>query len=255
MRLIGRYRPRWGRRPTASTLLLAISATALGWAYLPPRASAEETCVASAPLQPSDVVGHTWSGTVVEIRQTGLDDVGFEVWSIVMAIDHVYAHRQDRDFPAGQAFSPGILFELRSSNCGSRGDMGLRVGGRYLVSTAFVTQQHGTSLGNLIAWEIHGEDANVVPGLYQTTHVSADLVSVRTVREALALLGIDASPPAPLASADASRVPAASADQTPTGWADMSLMVWVAVSVLLVVLVGTSALVHRNWRQGRDQGQ
>jgi hypothetical protein len=177
----------------------ALAIVAGAWLVLPAHGIAEDTCAPSAPLQPQDVIGITWSGTVAQVRQTGLNDAGIQLWSIRMAVDTVYAHLPDRDFPTGAVLAPGVVFELPSDSCGRKGDMGMRVGQRYLVSTAFVASD-GTSIGNLIVWEINGPEAHLVPGLYQTSFVSEQLISVKSVGEALTLVGISgqaAESPAP----------------------------------------------------------
>jgi hypothetical protein len=219
----------------SSALLAAWIFAAAASLVVAPPTWAEDTCVAAAPFQPLDVVGLTWSGSVIQIRKIGFDDVGYERWIIVMAVDHVYAHLPGHDIPAGSVLAAGAQFELPSDNCGRKGDMGMRVGGRYLVSAAFVAAT-GTSLTNLIVWQIDGAGARIPQGLYQVPLDSTELASVASVDQALSVLGVQAQPtPSPRPSGVG---PTASA-----GTRQPSAPPAASVSVSVVGLVGLAATI------------
>ena len=150
---------------------------------------AEDTCVADAPHDANAIRGHTWSGTVAQIEKRGVDYGGVERWIVEFVVDRVYAHNPEREFPKDAILAAGARFALPSDNCGRRGDMGLIVGARYLVSAGFVAGE-GTALGNVAIWTLDGERASIVPGLYQTSFASSDITGVRTLGEALDLIGI-----------------------------------------------------------------
>lgn len=197
-----------GSRVTLRSVFVAATALASLAIFSAAPAHGEDTCVADAPHEPAAIRGLTWTGTVVGIKKDRVDDVGIEHWTIDFAVDHVYAHDPDRDFPKGATLAAGEAFALPSDTCGRRGDMGLTVGGRYLVSAGFVTDQ-GSSLGNLAIWALDGERPTIVPGLYETSFVSPAITGVRTLGEALTLLGIEhpqstalPSPAAPSNQAD-----------------------------------------------------
>jgi hypothetical protein len=177
-------------RLTLRTFL--IGAIAIAWlsilAAAPTRA--EDTCVAAAPDEPDAVRGITWTGTVVGIQKRRVDADGIEHWTIEFAVDHVFTHDPDRDFPKGAILAPGLPFTLPNATCGrSPGDLGLLVGHRYLVTAGFIADG-GIAVSNLAIWELDGERASIVPGLYPSGLASADITGVRTLAEALALLGI-----------------------------------------------------------------
>lgn len=180
-------------RSRSAGFVAALALLAGLWLAFPAAGLAEGTCVASAPLQPADVMGLTWSGSVVQIRKTGVDDVGVERWAITMSVDAVYAHLPNHDIPRGTVLAAGSLFELLSDNCGRKGDMGMSVGARYLVSSAFV-DPNGTSIQGLIVWRIEGDAVTIPRGLYQTTFVSPELTAVTTLAEAFSVLGISSQP-------------------------------------------------------------
>jgi hypothetical protein len=174
-------------------------------------ALAEDTCVADAPHDVEAIRGFTWTGTVVAIQKLRVDDEGIQQWTIEFAVDHVYAHVPDRDFPKGAILAPGLPFTLPNAACGdSRGDLGLAVGHRYLVSAGFIADE-GIALGNLAIWRIDGQDAAIVPGLYQTSFVSPEITGVGTLAEALALLGVEQAQPKDVSPSIA---PATKADST-----------------------------------------
>lgn len=215
-----------------------------GLLSFPAIARAEDTCVAAAPGTAADVIGHTWSGTVVGTRPNGTDDVGAELWTITFMVDRVYAHLADHEFPPNLAFAPGFLFDLPSDNCGRRGDMGLEIGKRYLISTAFIG--NGTFIGNLAAWELKDGRASIVPNLYETSFVAQDLVSVKTLADALTLLGLpapsaDPSPSAAVASAP-SRGPLSTETPVPTGATSGEAFSRLA-AILAFLIVGTLTVV------------
>jgi hypothetical protein len=154
-------------------------------------ASAEDTCFGVAPEDGAATRGITWSGTVVGIRKTGISEFGDEYWAITFAVDRVYAHDPTRDFPKGAVLAAGEPFVLPNSTCMGNGALGVKLGGRYLVSAAFVSDQ-GAALNGIAIWAITGETAAIVPGLYGTAHPPAEIARVRTVDEALSLLEIEA---------------------------------------------------------------
>jgi hypothetical protein len=223
-------------------LLTSLSAVAV-FATKPAPVVAEDTCVAAAPLTASDITGHTWSGTVVGIRQVGTDDVGTGLWSIVFGVDRVYAHLPDHEFPPGATLSPGVQFDLPSDDCGRRGDMAMVVGGRYLVSTAFVGE--GTFIGNLAAWEVHGENVLLVPGLYRTSNVGGEIQSAQTVAQVLEFLRIMPARPTDLNSYTPS-------PEAQPNSGDQALYVWIAAGLIATIatLAGLASLQRVRNREG-----
>jgi hypothetical protein len=223
------------------TVALAVAMT------LAPAASAEDVCAPNAPQQSSEVQGLTWSGTVVAVQQTGVTDEGVEQWTITIDVDHVYAHLPGHDFPATAVLAPGARLNLPSDNCGRDGDMHLRVGGRYLVSTAFIDQ--GTSIANLVAWELDGLAVRLVPGLFKTSFVAPEFVNVTSLQEALQLLGIDAPPDTaaptlvPSPSLAPSGIPPGEGAMPPATWALIGLGI-------LAVALGSLAWSRSTRRRG-----
>jgi hypothetical protein len=185
---------------------LTVGAATLAWmvAAGASTAIAEDTCFDVAPGLPADIRGITWSGMVTAIRQISVDEVGDELWDITFAVDRVYAHDPDRDFPKGAVLAAGQWFLLPNSTCTRHGDLGMKVGGQYLVSTAFVGDR-GTAMSSLAIWAVNGEQASLVPGLYGTAVAGAEIRSVRTVDEALSLLGIEQQTETPTPSITSSQ--------------------------------------------------
>src|SRR5260221_4748384 len=192
---------------------VVVGATALAWLAIVAAAPdlGEDTCVADAPHEVNAIRGLTWTGTVVAIQKVSVDHEGIEHWTIKFAVDQVYAHAPDRDFPKGAILATGVPFSLPNATCGhSRGDLGLAVGHRYLVSAGFIAD-NGISIGNLAIWGIDGEAAAIVPGLYETSFVSPEITGVRTLGEALSLLGVARAQPTEDPS---SAAPSINADST-----------------------------------------
>ena len=134
-----------------------------------------------APHEADAVRGITWTGTVSALQERNVDHDGVEHWTITFAVDHVYAHAEDRDFPKAAILAPGVPFTLPYAACGpGRGDLGLAVGHPYLVRAEFIAD-NGISLGNLAIWEIEGDGVALVPGPYQTSFVSAEISGASTL--------------------------------------------------------------------------
>ncbi|HET7182660.1 MAG TPA: hypothetical protein VFI15_10545 [Candidatus Limnocylindrales bacterium] len=212
-------------------------ALAVACLAVPATTIAEDTCAAAGPFQTSDVVGLTWSGSVVQTRKIGLED-GYEKWVIVMAVDRVYAHLPNHDIPRGTVLAAGSTFELPSDNCGRTGDMGMHVGKRYLVSAGFVAKG-GTALTNLVVWEIDGTNVRFPQGLYNLPIDAHELSSARTLSEALGVLGLAAQPTniaTPTADSRASSSPSPSPADNTNALQFFSGPIGVALAVVAILV-------------------
>ena len=93
---------------------LLLSATALAWVTIVAAAPAlaEDTCVPDAPHEADAVRGITRTGTASALQERNVDHDGVEHWTITFAVDRVYAHAEDRDFPKAAILAPGVPFTL-----------------------------------------------------------------------------------------------------------------------------------------------
>jgi hypothetical protein len=224
------------------------AAVLVGCLAVAPPAQAEDVCVPNGPHSAVEVMGITFSGTVLSIRQTAVDDVGVELWTITFRVDRVYARLPNHGLPPNATLSVGAALDMPSDNCGRDGDMGMRIGGRYLVSTGFM--DGGTSIANTVTWELNGDAATLTRGLYKTTFFDQDFARVSSLTDALLLLDVDpsfalASPSPDSLSASPAPVERPAASTTNSTW---------TLAVLAGLFVAFAAIAFSVRRRGRKAG-
>ena len=201
--------------------------------------------------------GHTWAGTVTSATPSGAPKLGVEPWVITFDVDHVYADRTEPDVPT-PSIEVGQPLALPSNTCGRSGDMGLRPGHRYLVSTSSFGD--GTSIGSIVAWEIDGEQLLLAPQMYKTTTIGPQFEAVKTLQEALALVVPQAVPASPDLSNPPPSTPGATASPIGTGASHQGELSssWVTLGALVVVtglaLSSVAALLARRRGRGDHEG-
>lgn len=166
-------------------------------------AMAEDVCPVTVPRTAADVRGTAWSGVVIRDEPTApIDDTGYQPWIVTFDVTGVYARDPAAQLPFEQQLVAGQRFRVAVSNCGGRGDLGMAVGNRYLVTT-------GEFIGDLplfsrtAAWRLHGQDARLV-NMYGRTITTGPLLGARTLGEALGLVAPNALPPTEAAGPAAS---------------------------------------------------
>lgn len=213
-------------------------------------ALAEDPCPPDAPRHVAAVAGHTWSGTVTSAAPTGASKLGVADWLITFDVDRVYADRVDPNLP-GLPIVVGHPFSLPSNTCGRAGDMGLKVGGRYLASTSSFAD--GTAIGSIVAWRIAADVVSLVP-MYKTTAIGPEFAAPHSLDEVVALVVPGSVNP----SESTTEIPAA----TPTGEPAPSIepstvspstsMAPVAVASIAVVVAAIVGTVI-SWRSRRHR--
>jgi hypothetical protein len=251
---------RWFR--TGAALAFALGSLVLA---RPSPVAAEDPCPPDAPRRVAAVEGHTWTGTVRIAAPTGNSKLGVDDWHITFDVDTVYADRIDPDLPT-LPMTAGEPLVLPSNTCGRPGDMALRVGRRYLVSTS--SYGDGTAIGSIVAWELDGDRATLVTAMYKTAAIGPEFLAVGDLQGALALVvpdGASAEPGAetnePDAASSSPGVPSASAAAAPSltppgpdrnGGVDASLVV-PAVGIAILVVSGLLIWgIRKSVRRGRE---
>ena len=241
------------RRLVACARLAVLTGTFALVAVAAPSARAEDPCPPDAPRHVAAVQGHTWSGSVVSADEDGPAKLGVQPWVIVFDIDKVFADRHDAEVPTA-SIEPNQRFELPSNTCGRPGDMGLRPGHRYLISTSSFGD--GTSIGSIIAWEIGTDGLTLVPGMFKTSAVGPQFAAVKTLDQALALLVPKAVVATPIAdSPTAGSVASPRPVDTTSGEGIPSVLAFMGILVAVTGLaLGSEIVLLARRRGGRSGG-
>jgi hypothetical protein len=135
-----------------------------------------DPCESSAPGRTRALSNFVWTGTVLS-RSGGGQVVSFQV-------DHVYANRTAHGADPDNPIIPGTTFRMENRYCVPL--RGLQVGLRYLVATQALGA--GPDAGSTAVWRLEGDDAALVHMWDDESTIDSDLLRVRTLQEALALI-------------------------------------------------------------------
>jgi hypothetical protein len=206
-------------RHVARTWLVA--ACLFGWAVLalgaPAPVVAENPCAPRAPTFAAEVRGQAWSGVVLGIvRQRRPPGGGWDTATITFRVERVYRDRPQRRRGAVDLM-PGGVITIFGEGCSTHPALGLKRGGRYLVSAGTLWREPfwpGTNISPAAAWRLHGDRATLVTAMYdrdQWDELWPGFAEADSLAEVLAIV----APNAP--ATDAATAPLPGGPSTGTG--------------------------------------